>query len=98
MGYTDENGERKTVYSWKLVETRKLKEEQRGQESLREKKFFLKCLDYPIRATPSLNAFKYFAKINDVMSKLREALTTEPQERFIGFAYSSHIYRRLENP
>lgn len=35
--YVDENGERRTVYSWKLAVTGKLKDGQRGQESLREK-------------------------------------------------------------
>lgn len=191
--YTDENGERRTVYSWKLVETDKLKEGQRGQESLREKeKRILKDLDdhiktknaekttvndmfekfmeirvdlrgmtrkcyrdlftvhvYPsignrpvgkvkpsdiqklyqsavaergvtpstvqkvhsvvyqvfeiavvdnlIRTNPSSNAFKYFAKTNDVVSKPREALTVEQQENFIDFVYSSHIYSRLGN-
>lgn len=191
--YTDESGERRTVYSWKLVETDKLKEGQRGQESLREKeKRILKDLDdhirtksaeqvtvndmferfmdvradlrgstricyrdlfsahvYPaignrsigkvkpteirqmyqeavtkhgvapstvqkvhsivyqifdmavvdnlIRANPSSNAFRYFAKSNEVVSKPREALTVEQQEKFIDFVYSSHIYSRLGN-
>ena len=35
--YTDETGARRTVYSWKLVETDKLKEGQTGKKSLREK-------------------------------------------------------------
>ncbi len=48
--YTDESGERRTVYSWKLVETDKLKEGQRGQESLREReKQILRGLDDHIR-------------------------------------------------
>lgn len=48
--YTYENGERRTVYSWKLVATNKLKDGQRGQESLREKeKRILKDLDGHIK-------------------------------------------------
>lgn len=191
--YTDDEGQRRTVYSWKLVATDKLKEGQRDQESLREKeKRILKDLDdhirtksaeqvtvndmfekfldirmdlrgttrrcyrdlfsahvYPaignravgkikpsdiqkmyqeavvehgitpstvqkvhsvvyqifdmavidniIRTNPSANAFKYFAKSNEVTSKPREALTVEQQEQFIDFVYSSHIYSRLGN-
>lgn len=191
--YTDDEGQRRTVYSWKLVATDKLKEGQRDQESLREKeKRILKDLDdhirtksaeqvtvndmfekfldirmdlrgttrrcyrdlfsshvYPaignravgrvkpsdiqrmyqeavaehgvtpstvqkvhsvvyqifemavidniIRTNPSANAFKYFAKSNEVTSKPREALTVEQQEQFIDFVYSSHIYGRLGN-
>lgn len=191
--YTDDEGQRRTVYSWKLVATGKLKEGQRDQESLREKeKRILKDLDdhirtksaeqvtvndmfekfldirmdlrgttrrcyrdlfsahvYPaignravgkikpsdiqkmyqeavaehgitpstvqkvhsvvyqifdmavidniIRTNPSANAFKYFAKSNEVTSKPREALTVEQQEQFIDFVYSSHIYGRLGN-
>lgn len=191
--YTDESGERKTVYSWKLVETDKLKSGQRGQESLREKEkkilkdlddhirtndaekmtvndmfekfletrsdlrgmtkkcyrdlftahispvignepvgrvkpseiqrayqdavaedgvtpstvqkihsvvyqvFELAVIDELVRTNPALNAYKYFSKTNDVISKPREALTVEQQERFIDFVYSSHIYQRLGN-
>ena len=48
--YTYENGERRTVYSWKLVATNKLKDGLRGQESLRDKeKRILKDLDGHIK-------------------------------------------------
>ena len=48
--YTDEAGQRRTVYSWKLVETDKVKAGQRDQESLREKeKRILKDIDDHIR-------------------------------------------------
>lgn len=191
--YTDESGERRTVYSWKLVETDKLKEGQRGQESLREKEkrilkdlddhirtrsaeqvtvndmfekfmdirmdlrgatrrcyrdlfgahvhpaignkpvgkvkpsdiqrmyqeavaergvtpstvqkvhsvvyqvFDMAVIDNLIRTNPASNAFKYFAKSNEVVSKPRDALTIEQQEQFIDFVYSSHLYCRLGN-
>lgn len=191
--YIDENGERRAVYSWKLVETDKLKEGQRGQESLREKEkrilrdlddhiktknaekvtvddmlekfmdirvdlrgmtrkcyrdlfavhvsptigsrpvgkvkpsdiqkmyqvavsergitpstvqkvhsvvyqvFEIAVIDNLIRTNPAANAFRYFAKSNEVVSKPREALTAEQQEKFIDFVYSSNTYSRLGN-
>ncbi len=191
--YTDENGERRTVYSWKLVETDKLKDGQRGQESLREKEkrilrdhddhiktksaekvtvndmferfmeirvdlrgmtrkcyrdlftshvyptmgnrpigkvkpsdiqkmyqeavtdrgitpstvqkvhsvvyqvFEIAVVDNLMRSNPSANAFKYFAKSNDVVSKPRDALTVEQQEKVIDYVYASRTYSRLGN-
>lgn len=66
--YTDENGDRRTVYSWKLVETDKLKEGQRGQESLREKeKRILKDLDDHIRTKNSEET-----TVNDMFEKFME--------------------------
>ncbi len=66
--YTDESGERRTVYSWKLVETDKLKEGQRGQESLREKeKRILKDLDDHIR-----NKSAEQVAVNDMFEKFME--------------------------
>lgn len=48
--YVDGTGTRKTVYSWKLVNTDKLKDGQKGDESLRDKeKRILKDLDDKIR-------------------------------------------------
>lgn len=66
--YTDENGERKTVYSWKLVETDKLKDGQRGQESLREKeKRILKDIDDHIRTKKAERV-----TVNDMFEKFME--------------------------
>ncbi len=59
--------------------------------------FEIAVVDNLIRTNPSSNAFRYFAKSNDVVSKPREALTVEQQEKFIDFVYSSHIYSRLGN-
>ena len=191
--YTDEAGQRRTVYSWKLVETDKVKAGQRDQESLREKEkrilkdiedhirtksaeettvndmfeqfldirmdlrgatrkcyrdlfnahvsepignrtigsikpsniqkmyqqavtehgvtpstvqkmhsvvyqiFEMAVMDNIIRTNPAANAFKYFARSNEVVSKKREALSIEQQERFIDFVYGSRTYNRLGN-
>lgn len=59
--------------------------------------FDIAVIDNLIRTNPASNAFKYFAKSNEVISKPREALTVEQQEKFIDFVYSSRIYNRLGN-
>lgn len=191
--YTDRDGQRRAVYSWKLVETDRPKGAQRGQESLREKEkriqrdlddciktqsaeritvndmfekflqirmdlrgttrkcyrdlynahvreaigsravgkvkqsdiqkmyqiavaehgvnpstvqkvhsvvyqlFEIATNDNIIRTNPAANAFKHFAKSNEITSKQRDALTLNQQERLIDFVYSSHMYNRLGN-
>lgn len=59
--------------------------------------FDMAVIDNLIRTNPSANAFKYFSKSNEIVSKPREALSIEQQEQFIDFVYSSHLYSRLGN-
>lgn len=48
--YSDRSGKRQTVYSWKLVDTDRLKDGQRGTQSLREKeKIILKDLEDAVK-------------------------------------------------
>lgn len=67
--YTDSDGCRKTVYSWKLVETDRPKGVQRQQESLREKeKRIQKDIDDRIKTqsverTTVSNMFERFLQI-----------------------------------
>lgn len=72
--YTDGNGERRTVYSWKLVVTDKLKDRQRGQESLREKeKRIFKDLDDHIKTknAEKVTVDDMFEKFMDIRIDLR---------------------------
>lgn len=72
--YTDESGERRTVYSWKLVETDKLREGQRGHESLRKKeKRILKDLNDHIRtkSAEQITVNDMFEKFMDIRMDLR---------------------------
>lgn len=67
--YTDSAGKRRTVYSWKLVSTDKLKEGQRDSQSLRDKeKRILKDLDDKIKTneaehTTTDDLFEQFMEI-----------------------------------
>lgn len=54
--YTDSFGVRRTVYSWKLVSTDKVKAGQRGSQSLRDKeKLISKDLDDKIKTRDAEN-------------------------------------------
>lgn len=72
--YIDETGKRRTVYSWKLVETDRLKEGQRGKESLREKeKRILRDVDDHIKTYDAerTTVTDMFDKFMDIRKDLR---------------------------
>lgn len=93
--YTDDEGQRRTVYSWKLVATGKLKEGQRDQESLREKeKRILKDLDDHIRtkSAEQVTVNDMFEKFLDIRMDLRG--TTRRCYRDL---FSAHVYPAIGN-
>ena len=74
--YTDSSGQRRCVYSWKLVDTDKLKEGQKGSQSLRDKeKRILRDIDDGIRTYDAENILldDLFHQFMDIRKDLRES-------------------------
>lgn len=74
--YTDGTGKRRAVYSWKLVNTDKLKEGQRGSQSLRDKeKRILKDLDDKIKTNDAEHTTvdDLFNQFMDIRKDLKES-------------------------
>ena len=74
--YTDSAGNRKTVYSWKLVDTDKLKEGQKGAQSLRDKeKRILKDLEDGINLSGAerVTIDDLFNQFMDIRRDLKES-------------------------
>ena len=74
--YTDNTGERHTVYSWKLVSTDKLKEGQRDSQALRDmEKRILKDLDDSIKTRDAEHTTvdDLFEQFMDIRKDLRES-------------------------
>lgn len=73
--YTDNAGKRRAVYSWKLVSTDRLKEGQRGSQSLRDKeKRILKDLDDNIKTNDADNTTvnDLYHQFMDIRKDLKE--------------------------
>lgn len=88
--YTDLNGERKTVYSWKLVETDPLPQGRRCKEALRDiEKSILKDIDDGIHTHQAnqLTVYKMFQIMMETKSKLRRS-----SRNLYHSLYSSHIH------
>lgn len=74
--YTDSLGVRRTVYSWRLVSTDKLKEGQRDSQALRDKeKLILKDLEDKIRTKDAENTTvdDLFGQFMDIRKDLKES-------------------------
>lgn len=74
--YTDSTGKRRAVYSWKLVNTDKLKEGQRETQSLRDKeKQILKDLDDKIKTNDAehITTDDLFRQFMDIRRDLKES-------------------------
>ena len=74
--YTDSSGVRRTVYSWKLVSTDKVKDGQRDSQSLREKeKLIFKDLDDKIRTNDAENTTvdDLYRQFVDIRKDLKES-------------------------
>lgn len=74
--YTDSSGKRRTVYSWKLVSTDRLKEGQRDSQSLRDKeKRILKDLDDKIKTNDAEHTTvdDLFRQFMDIRKDLKES-------------------------
>ncbi|MCD8254315.1 MAG: site-specific integrase [Oscillospiraceae bacterium] len=74
--YTDAAGARRTVYSWKLVDTDKLKEGQRGSQSLRDKeKRILRDIDDKIKTNEAehITVDDLFQQFMDIRTDLKES-------------------------
>lgn len=91
--YTDQNGKRQTVYSWKLVDTDKAPEGKSGLRSLRElEKQILRDLDDHIRTRDAnkMTVNDLFCSFMELRSDLRE--TTRCNYLCL---YNSHVRERL---
>lgn len=87
--YTDRNGERHTIYSWKLVETDKVPEGKRSQEALRTmEKSVLRDLEDGIVVGESdqLSLNSLFKGFLEVRTDLKESTRTN----YIGL-YDKHV-------
>ena len=87
--YTDSTGQRRAVYSWKLVSTDRLKEGQRGTQSLRDKeKSILKDLDDKIKTNDAEHTTvdDLFRQFMDIRKDLKESTRC-----CYGDIYSKHI-------
>lgn len=74
--YTDSSGKRRAVYSWKLVSTDKLKEGQRGSQSLRDKeKHILKDIDDDIKTNDAeqTTVDNLYEQFMDIRQDLKES-------------------------
>lgn len=74
--YTDSTGKRRTVYSWKLVGTDRLREGQRDVQSLRDKKKrILKDLDDNVKTNDAeqTTADDLFRQFMDIRKDLKES-------------------------
>lgn len=74
--YTDSAGKRRTVYSWKLVSTDKLKEGQRESQALRDKeKRILKDLDDKIKTNDAehITINDLFCQFLEIRKDLKES-------------------------
>lgn len=88
--YTDLNGERKTVYSWKLVATDPLPQGRRCDEALRDiEKTILKDIDDGIHTHEAnqITVYKMFQIMMETKSKLRKST-----RNLYHSLYSSHIH------
>lgn len=94
--YTDDEGQRRTVDSWKLVATDKLKDGQRDQESLRKKeKRIQKDLDDHIktRSADQVTVNDMFEKFLDIRMDLRGTA-----RRCYRDLFSAHVDKAIRHP
>lgn len=91
--YTDLNGERKTVYSWRLVATDPLPQGRRGGEALRDmEKTILRDIDDGIltHEAKQITVYKMFQILMETKSKLRKST-----RNLYHSLYFSHIHDAL---